>query len=80
MLGLAQLLVAQEQDLVVEQGLADGAEQVVVRHGLGEVHADELRTDVRGELLDLHSTTKIDEPVVFPASRSRCAWTASSSS
>ena len=80
MLRLADLLIAKEQYLVGEQRFVDRAEQVVVRDRLGEVHAVQFRTDVRGELLDLHAVTKIDEPVVLPASRSRCAWTASSSS
>ena len=65
---------------VRQQRFLDRAEQIVVGDRLGEIDPDEFRTDVRGELLDPHQITKIDEPVVFPASRSRCAWTASSSS
>ena len=40
---------------------------------------DEFGADVRGEFLDAHQKVKIDEPVVFPASRSRWACWASSS-
>src|SRR5215468_5436006 len=80
MLGLADFLIPKEQDLMFKQCLADLAEQVVIADRLGEIDPAELGTNVRGELLDPHQITKIDEPVVFPASRSRCAWTASSSS
>ena len=77
---LADLLVTKEQNLVSKQGFSDGAEQVLVGDRLGKVDSTELRTDVRGELLDPHQITKIEEPVVLPASRSLCASTASSSS
>src|SRR4029079_5514162 len=80
MLRLADLLVAQEQNLVIEQRLPDFAEQVVVGDRFGETDAGELRTDVRRKLLDALQITKIEEPVVLPASMSLCACTASSNS
>ena len=46
----------------------------------GFIEADEFGPDMSGELLDPHHMTKIEEPVVFPASRSRCACCASSRS
>jgi hypothetical protein len=72
-LGLADLLIAQEQDLVAEQRMPDRSEQVVIRDSLGKAHPDEFCTDVRRELFDAHQITKIDEPVVLPASMSLCA-------
>src|SRR6478672_11260501 len=80
MLGFGDELVAQEQHLVVEKRLADRAEEIVIPDGFGEIHADELRANERGELLDAHQMTKIEEPVVLPDSMSLCARTASSSS
>src|SRR4051794_19147976 len=80
MLALADLLLAQEQDLVIEERLADFAEKVVVADRFGEADPGELRADVSRKLLDAHQITKIEEPVVLPASMSLCAWTASSSS
>jgi len=79
MLRLADLLIAEEQDLVVEQRLPDLAEQVIVRDRVRDADAVQLRADMGRELLDPHQITKIEEPVVLPASMSRCAWTASSS-
>src|SRR6476660_218590 len=80
MLGLADHLVPQEQYLVREQRLLARSEQIVIQNRLGEIDPDELGADVRRELFDPHQITKIEEPVVFPASMSLCAWTASSSS
>src|SRR6476620_10127445 len=79
-IGFAHLLVAEEKHLVLQQRLPDVSEQVIVGHRFREVDPAEFGADVRGELLDTHQITKMDEPVVFPASMSLCAWTASSSS
>jgi len=73
MLRLCDQLVAKEQHLVSEQSLVDGAKKVIVGDRFAKVDADDFGPDVRGELFDPHHTRKIDEPVVFPASRSRCA-------
>ena len=80
MLGPADLLIAKEQDLMIEQRLANLGEQLVVGDRLAERDAAQFGANVRRELLDPHQMTKIEEPVVLPASMSRCAWTASSSS
>ena len=73
-------LIAQEQHLMLQQRLADRPEEILVLRCLSQVDTAKLGADIRGELFDAHQITKIDEPVVFPASRSRCACTASSSS
>ena len=80
MLGLADLWSRRNSTLCASSASLIVAEQIVVARRLGEVDPDELGADVRSELLDPHQITKIDEPVVLPASRSLCAWTASSSS
>ncbi|MNG31012.1 hypothetical protein D3C84_1167490 [compost metagenome] len=82
MLGATEVLVAQEQHAVLEQLGADRREQAIVMDGVGEVDADQLGANVVGQLFDLHGDcpsqmTKIDEPVVLRASRSRWACTAS---
>src|SRR6476469_9716391 len=79
-LRLADLLVAQEQHLVSAKGLTDRAEEIVAADCVGEADSADLGADVRSELFDPHQITKIEAPVVLPASRSLCAWTASSSS
>jgi hypothetical protein len=79
MVGLADKLVAKEQHLVLEQRFLDRSEQVVVPRRFRQIDALEFGTDVRRKFLDSHQTVKIEEPMVFPASRSRWACTASSS-
>src|SRR6476469_4067861 len=79
-LGLADPLVEKEQHLVREKRFTDRAQQVFVADCVGEADPTDFGADVSGELLDPHQITKIEEPVVLPASRSRCACTASSSS
>src|SRR5206468_5996899 len=80
MFSLADLLILKEQHLMSQQSLTDGSKQIVVADRFGEANPAKFRTDVRREFLDAHQITKIEEPVVLPASMSLCAWTASSSS
>ncbi|MCY1364396.1 hypothetical protein D9M69_511960 [compost metagenome] len=82
-LGAADVLVAQEQHLVLQQQRLDLGEQAVVAGGVAQVHAADFGADGAGQLFDFHAQrpqmTKIDEPVVLRDSRSRWACTASSS-
>src|SRR3982750_1092403 len=80
MLSFADHLISQEQHLVLQKCVPDRLEEVVVRNCLGKVDPDELGADVCREFFDAHQITNIDDPVVFPASMSSCARTASSSS
>src|SRR4030095_4175297 len=79
MVGLGDVLITEEQHLMLEQCLLDRAEQVVAGSGFRQGNARNLGADMRREFLGPHHMTKIEEPVVCPASRSRCACTASSS-
>ncbi len=48
LLGTAHVLVAQKQDLVLEQQRLDFAEQAVVAGSIRQVHANQLGTDAAG--------------------------------
>ncbi|MNP39633.1 hypothetical protein D3C76_1332180 [compost metagenome] len=58
MLGVADVLVAQEQHAVLEQLLANFGEQPIVMDGVGQVQADQFRTDGAGQLFDLHDVAR----------------------
>ena len=84
MLGARDVLVAQEQHLVLQQRALDLGEQAVVARGIGQADADQLGADAGRSVVSTRmwrspQMTKIDEPVVLRASRSRCACTASAS-
>ncbi|MCY1562640.1 hypothetical protein D9M68_1000730 [compost metagenome] len=74
---------------MLEQRGLDLGKQVAVAARVAEVDAADLGTNGGGQLTDVHGSllgvravrqiTKMEEPVVLRASRSRWAWTASSS-
>ncbi|MCY1430561.1 hypothetical protein D9M71_465110 [compost metagenome] len=53
-LGTADVLVAQEQHLVLEQQLADLGEQAVVAGGVGQAYAADFGADAAGQLFNTH--------------------------
>ena len=53
-LGPADVLVAEEQHLVLEQQRTDLVEEAVVVRGMCQVHADELGADAGAQLFDSH--------------------------
>ncbi|MNQ73955.1 hypothetical protein D3C85_887020 [compost metagenome] len=53
-IGTAEVLVAQEQHLVLEQQLPDLGEQAVVACRVAQVHATDFGADGTGQLFYLH--------------------------
>ena len=49
---LVQVLVAQEQHLVLQQGGVDFVEQAVIAHRVAKIHVEQFRADGTGQLFD----------------------------
>jgi hypothetical protein len=57
--GPADVLVAQEQHLVLEQQRTDLVEEAVVARGMCQVHADELGSDAGGQWFYSHVQSSV---------------------